>query len=152
MVDLQGVPGSPISDYFSEQPTGTGERRDLAAARLDADEANATKAASSRDEPQRFDYPCGVPIVTNLSWYKTPANPSSGDGGNRTHVRDRMKDGFYERIRHSVSRPSVAIAGEVGRGQPQKMSPHRLRRTSGGDPASDSVESRRGLREPRFTA
>ena len=75
-----------------------------------------------------------------------------GDGGNRTHVRDRVKDGFYERIRHSVSRPSVAIAGEVGRDQPQKMSPRRLRRTSGGDPASDSVESRRGLREPRFTA
>jgi hypothetical protein len=25
----------------------------------------------------------------------------SGDGGNRTHVRDRVKDGFYERSRRS---------------------------------------------------
>jgi len=26
---------------------------------------------------------------------------NSGDGGNRTHVRDRVKDGFYERSRRS---------------------------------------------------
>ena len=25
----------------------------------------------------------------------------SGDGGNRTHVRNRVKDGFYERSRRS---------------------------------------------------
>jgi hypothetical protein len=76
----------------------------------------------------------------------------SGDGGNRTHVRDRVKDGFYERIRRSMSRSSVAIAGEVGRRQPQKMSPDRLRQASRGDPASDSTWPRRRLRGPRLTA
>ncbi len=33
---------------------------------------------------------------------------TSGDGGNRTHVRDRAQDGVYERIRRSVSRPPLA--------------------------------------------
>ena len=33
---------------------------------------------------------------------------SNGDGGNRTHVRGRVKDSFYERSRSSESRPSVA--------------------------------------------
>jgi hypothetical protein len=38
---------------------------------------------------------------------------TSGDGGNRTHVRNRMKGGVYERSRRSISRPPLADAGRV---------------------------------------
>src|SRR4051812_25462226 len=36
--------------------------------------------------------------------------PSNGDGGNRTHVRGRVKDSFYER-----SRPSDLVPRSPGR-------------------------------------
>jgi len=39
----------------------------------------------------------------------------SGDGGNRTHVRGRVMDSFYERSQCSVSRPQVAaLTGLLG--------------------------------------
>jgi hypothetical protein len=47
-----------------------------------------------------------------------------------------QKDGIYERSRRSVSRPPLANAGGVAGGQPLKMSPDRLRRTSRGEPAN----------------
>src|SRR4051794_34731909 len=68
---------------------------------------------SARSEPERLADP-----VLRLSTQKPDAKrkaaqPSGfsgpdGDGGNRTHVRGRVKDSFYERSRSSVSRSSVA--------------------------------------------
>ncbi len=40
-----------------------------------------------------------------------------GDGGNRTHVRDRAKGDVYECVRCSESRPRVADTGRVFGGQ-----------------------------------
>src|SRR4051812_35228821 len=59
-----------------------------------------------------------------------------GDGGNRTHVRNRAKDGVYERSRRSVSRLPLANAGGVAGGQPLSVSPDRLRQASRGEPAN----------------
>src|SRR3954451_23411642 len=46
-----------------------------------------------------------------------------GDGGNRTHVRNRAKDGVYERSRRSKSSLPLANAGGVAGGQPRKDGP-----------------------------
>ena len=46
-----------------------------------------------------------------------------GDGGNRTRVRDRAKDGVYERSRRSMSRPPLANAGGVAGDQPRRCPP-----------------------------
>jgi SAM-dependent methyltransferase len=47
----------------------------------------------------------------------------SGDGGNRTHVRDRAKDGFYERSRRSVSHPPLAAPAGLRRASLKRCPP-----------------------------
>jgi hypothetical protein len=40
---------------------------------------------------------------------RPPRDPEYGDGGNRTHVRGRVRDGVYERSRLSGSRLPLAV-------------------------------------------
>ena len=53
-----------------------------------------------------------------------PANQGfSGDGGNRTHVRNRVKGGVYEYVRRSGSHPPLASPAGLRKGQPDQRSP-----------------------------
>lgn len=58
----------------------------------------------------------------------------SGDGGNRTHVRDRVRMASTS-VAGTLISPLASLAGRVARGQPHEMFPDRLRRTSPGEPA-----------------
>src|SRR3954452_10617220 len=58
------------------------------------------------------------------------ASLPSGDGGNRTHVRGRVKDSFYERSRGSGSRSSVAAPAGFRGASLLEESPRRKRPTA----------------------
>src|SRR6185312_17562081 len=58
----------------------------------------------------------------------------SGDGGNRTHVRNRVRMASTS-VAGALVSPLARLAGGVVRGQPHEMFPDRLRRTSPGEPA-----------------
>src|SRR3954451_81231 len=66
----------------------------------------------------------------------------SGDGGNRTRVRDRAEGGFYERIRRSDLVPGLASPAGLPGTSPLELSPVRRGPTSPGEPASDPGDPR----------
>jgi Phage integrase family len=63
----------------------------------------------------------------------TPAVAASGDGGNRTHVRGRVRDGFYERSRLSGSRLPLAVPTGLREASPLGV-PTALRASAVGEP------------------
>ena len=89
----------------------------------DIDQLAATMAEVLADESESF--PRLLPESPCLQGFWG----NSGDGGNRTHVRDRVKSGFYERIRRS----DLTLRSPRRRGcgdQPPGISPHWRRRTA----------------------
>jgi hypothetical protein len=52
-----------------------------------------------------------------------PFEVLGGDGGNRTHVRDRAQDGVYERIRRSISHPPLATPAGLRRASLRRCPP-----------------------------
>lgn len=65
---------------------------------------------------------------------RKPKSELSGDGGNRTHVRNRVRMASTS-VAGALVSPLASLAGRVARGQPHVMFPDRLRRTSPGEPA-----------------
>lgn len=76
----------------------------------------------------------------------------SGDGGNRTHVRGRVKGSVYERSRRSRSRPSFAAPAGFRGASPVCVSPPLPGRSRWASPFADAGDPPHGPKAGRQLA